>query len=83
MRWHTSPHRKLEADLPRRGRILEVGCGHGLLALHLALGVPERTVLGVDIDASKIEHARAAAVAAQVDDRVHFEHVAADWTPRD
>ena len=44
--------------------MLEVGCGHGLLSLHLALTAPGRRVRGIDIDYDKIAEARAAAGGA-------------------
>jgi 2-polyprenyl-3-methyl-5-hydroxy-6-metoxy-1,4-benzoquinol methylase len=47
--------------VPAHGRILEIGCGHGLLSLYLGLTSPTRRVSGVDIDAGKIAHARRAA----------------------
>jgi 2-polyprenyl-3-methyl-5-hydroxy-6-metoxy-1,4-benzoquinol methylase len=43
--------------------VLEVGCGHGLFALHLAL--TGREVTGIDIDPLKIEHAQQAAAVAR------------------
>ncbi len=45
------------------GRVLEVGCGHGLLSLYLALSSPGRHVEGIDIDTHKIALAQAAAGA--------------------
>ena len=40
--------------MPPAGRLLDVGCGHGLFANALALGSPARQVLGVDPSAAKI-----------------------------
>ena len=54
MRWWTCPFPAIERHVPVAGRVLEVGCGHGLLSLYLALSAPGRHVLGVDIDAHKI-----------------------------
>jgi 2-polyprenyl-6-hydroxyphenyl methylase/3-demethylubiquinone-9 3-methyltransferase len=47
----------LEA-LPPAGRILDVGCGHGLFATAAALGSSARQVLGVDPSGAKIDVAR-------------------------
>ena len=64
MRWRSCPFPEVEAAVPRAGRVLEVGCGHGLLSLYLAATSTERTVVGVDIDAAKLVSARQAARAA-------------------
>ena len=45
------------ARVPQRGRLLEVGCGHGLFANACALTRPELQVLGVDPAPSKIRAA--------------------------
>lgn len=55
------PLEKLDALVPRRGTIVEIGCGHGLIANYLALSSPERTVIGVDIDGRRVEMARSTA----------------------
>lgn len=39
-------------------RMLDVGCGHGLLCSMLALGFPDRFVVGIDPDPKKIDWAR-------------------------
>jgi len=63
VRWATCPMQAVAASIPAEGRILEVGCGHGLLANYLALesGPGRREVHGIDIDGPKIEAARRAA----------------------
>lgn len=81
LRWATAPFDDLAAMLAPTGRILDVGCGHGLLSLHLALRHPEVEVLGVDVDADKLVLARRAATAAGVDDRVSFREVDSTWLP--
>jgi 2-polyprenyl-3-methyl-5-hydroxy-6-metoxy-1,4-benzoquinol methylase len=61
LRWWTCPFPAIEARVPATGRVLEVGCGHGLLSLYLALSGPDRIVTGVDIDEHKIALATQAA----------------------
>jgi 2-polyprenyl-3-methyl-5-hydroxy-6-metoxy-1,4-benzoquinol methylase len=52
------------APLPRVAQLtqgtvmLDVGCGHGVLCAMLALGFPDRTVVGIDPDPRKIDWAR-------------------------
>lgn len=64
VRWATCPFPAVAAVLPESGSILEVGCGHGLLSLYLALESPDRRVTGVDVDGDKLQAARAAAANA-------------------
>jgi 2-polyprenyl-3-methyl-5-hydroxy-6-metoxy-1,4-benzoquinol methylase len=54
-----APLSRVLAAVPTRGRLLDVGCGHGLFANAAALGSPERQVLGVDPSGAKITVARA------------------------
>ena len=65
VRWATCPFRAVAAQLPPGGRVLELGCGHGLFSLLAALSSPGRAVLGVDVDGRKVEHGRAAARRAR------------------
>lgn len=66
VRWWSAPLPRIEAALPTAGRVLEIGCGHGLFSAYAALsgGQPgsrngaARSVVGVDIDADKIALAR-------------------------
>jgi 2-polyprenyl-3-methyl-5-hydroxy-6-metoxy-1,4-benzoquinol methylase len=64
-RWVTCPFRAVVAQLPASGRVLEIGCGHGLFTLAAALDGPgQRVVRGIDVDGSKISHGRRAAARA-------------------
>lgn len=47
--------------LPERGRVLDVGCGYGLVALYCALRAPERQVTGIELSARRVSAARACA----------------------
>ena len=53
-----APLRRVAAEVPARGRILDLGCGHGLFANLLATSAPERDILGVDPSADKLRVAR-------------------------
>lgn len=68
----------VERQAPRAGAILDIGCGHGLLTNLLALGSPSRDVLGIDIDAAKIEAARRSIRGRA---NVRFAAAAADQAP--
>lgn len=61
VRWRSCPFPEIAEAVPAAGRILEIGCGHGLFALHLALTGPDRTVVGTDVDGDKIRAAQRAA----------------------
>ena len=52
----------LEGEVPRRGRILDLGAGQGLVALTLALIGPEREVIGIEREERKVGAAKTAAV---------------------
>lgn len=77
----TAPFGDLEAALPREARILDVGCGHGVLSLYLAACDERRQVLGVDVDDAKIALARAAAARSNLGGSVDFEVVDPRWLP--
>jgi 2-polyprenyl-3-methyl-5-hydroxy-6-metoxy-1,4-benzoquinol methylase len=65
-------HQRLAAGPP--ARVADLGCGEGWLSIGLAMAYPMIQVVGVDADAASIEAARRNAAAANVGDRVSFEH---------
>lgn len=60
----------LRADVQR---VAVLGCGHGHLAVQLALVFPHATVAGFDEDAQAVAEARRVAAQAGVASRVTFE----------
>lgn len=55
-----APLERVAASVPPTGNVLDLGCGHGLFSLRLALASPDRRVLGVDPSSVKLEVARRA-----------------------
>jgi 2-polyprenyl-3-methyl-5-hydroxy-6-metoxy-1,4-benzoquinol methylase len=76
-----APLDELEVLVPSRGHILDLGCGHGLFSLQLALASTERTVHGVDIDARKIAHGQDAVRRTDLSTRVSLDVVGEGWQP--
>lgn len=58
IRYSLCPFNYLESFLPKEGKILDFGCGHGIFANLIALKSAKRKVVGIDPSTSKIESAR-------------------------
>src|SRR5690606_13268477 len=43
--------------IPKRGKILDIGCGYGFMSYMLSFIAPERKITGLDYDEEKIETA--------------------------
>lgn len=57
----------LDPPCPRRCRMLELGCGSGANLIGIAYGLPQATLVGVDLAPTAIARARAAAQAVGLD----------------
>jgi 2-polyprenyl-6-hydroxyphenyl methylase/3-demethylubiquinone-9 3-methyltransferase len=55
--WHANVP-GIEAHVPTEGTIVDLGCGHGVLANYLALRSPRRRVMGFDLSDYRIAVAR-------------------------
>lgn len=62
--------RRIDEWIPARARILDLGCGYGVMAHWLTVSHEDRVVVGIDLDASKLEVARA---SSRGNGRVRFE----------
>ncbi|GGC67270.1 class I SAM-dependent methyltransferase [Undibacterium terreum] len=71
----------MEKRLQQGGRVADVGCGHGASTIIMAQAYPQSTFIGFDYHGPSIEHARAAAKDAGVQDRVDFEVASAKEYP--
>lgn len=54
LRWRLCPFEQIEKYIPREGRVIDIGCGYGLLANFLALKSNRRDVTGVDLSEKRI-----------------------------
>lgn len=79
LRWASCPFEALEAEVPQRGRILDVGCGHGLFSVFMRLQASGRDVFGIDPDQDKVGHARAVAGELGITFRVGTEVPDTPW----
>jgi demethylmenaquinone methyltransferase/2-methoxy-6-polyprenyl-1,4-benzoquinol methylase len=68
-----TPYARVASALPARGRILDLGSGHGLLAFALSDGSPQREIIGIDHDSDRVRLAEAAALGLPVASRPQFE----------
>ncbi len=63
----------IEAKLRAGGKVADIGCGHGASTIIMARAFPNSRFFGFDNHEASIQHAREAAQAAGVSDRVTFE----------
>jgi SAM-dependent methyltransferase len=63
----------IEEKLNTGGKIADIGCGHGASTIIMAHAYPKSQFWGFDNHEASIQHAREAATAAGVADRVSFE----------
>ncbi len=63
----------VQARLEAGATVADVGCGHGASTIIMAEAFPASSFIGFDYHAPSIEHAKKAAQAAGVADRVRFE----------
>lgn len=65
VRQATCPFARIERLVPAAGTIHDLGCGHGLFSLYLALSSSRRQVIGYDLSEEKIAIARKAAASVR------------------
>ncbi len=57
IRFFTAPYEKLEQLIPKKGFIIDLGCGYGIFSNFLGLTGPKRQILGIELDSEKIKFA--------------------------
>ncbi len=58
LRWRGCPFEAIESHIPREGKIIDIGCGYGLLANFLTLRSSKRDVTGIDLSVRRIRAAK-------------------------
>ena len=53
-RWRLCPYELVESLIPGKGKILDLGCGYGILANLLSLKSPSRSVVGIDLNDKRV-----------------------------
>lgn len=51
------PFEVVEKYIPKKGKILDFGCGHGFFSLYISSKSKQREIIGVDISAKKVSTA--------------------------
>ncbi len=71
---------EIDQYLPKRGRVLDIGCGFGLFSLFFGAVAPDRRLLGVDRNAKRIGHARSTGAKLGLSNVRYEVGDATDWT---
>lgn len=72
---------EIEQYLPNAGTILDLGCGFGLFSLYMAACKPNARVIGLDINARRLQIARNAAEKLNIHNISFIRHDLRDWRP--
>lgn len=72
---------EIEQYLPNRGTILDLGCGFGLFSLYIAACKPDAHVIGLDINARRLEIARHAAEKLGIRNASFVQQDLREWRP--
>lgn len=75
LRFLIAPFEEIRVFLPNAGKILDIGCGHGILTNLIAFWRPKCQVTGIDIDVKRIEEA-----GKSVGKRNNIKFIQADLT---
>ena len=72
---------EIEQYLPEDGAILDLGCGFGLFAMYMALCKPNAHVIGLDVNARRLQPAQIAAAKLGIRNISFQQQDLRDWRP--
>lgn len=72
---------EIEQYLPDDGDILDLGCGFGLFAMYMALCKPNARVIGLDVNAPRLQIARNATAQLGIRNVTFVQRDLRDWRP--
>ena len=72
---------EMEQYLPDEGDLLDLGCGFGLFALYIAACKPNARVIGLDVNARRLQIARVAAAQLGIRNVEFIQRDLRDWRP--
>ena len=55
IRFWDAPYRELEKVVPKKGKILDLGCGDGIFINYLAITGPKRKLMGIEINKDRLK----------------------------
>lgn len=58
IKWALTPFEKTEEYIPKKGKILDLGCGNGLFSNYLATKCQDREITGLDYSTKRISIAK-------------------------
>lgn len=54
IRFYDAPYLTVEKLVPRKGKIVDLGCGEGFFSNFMAISSPKRNVLGIELDGDRV-----------------------------
>lgn len=57
IRFWDAPYLEVEKIVPKRGKIIDLGCGEGIFSNFLALSSSSRMITGIELDKNRVRHA--------------------------
>ena len=58
LRWIMCPFERMEKYIPKKGMVVDVGCGEGIFSIYLAMISSKRKVIGIDIESRRLSLAK-------------------------